>query len=93
MPASRMRRPSGRASERQPEYFIACRIARSDPSYGPIARLRVIADGRRRQRAHCPDARLRTLHDGRGSPHDAQTGGTNAGTASQQEQQTGPRVG
>src|SRR5262245_51598304 len=58
-----------------------------------MARVIVIADRRRRQRAQTSAATLATLHDCSGSPHRAQSGGTNSAIAFQHSAHTGPRVG
>jgi hypothetical protein len=68
-------------------------MARSDPSYGPIARLRAIGEGRLRQRGQVPVSMLITRHDGSGSPQRVQSGGTNVLIVVQQVSQTAPRVG
>ncbi|MEO8077228.1 MAG: hypothetical protein ABI818_12935 [Acidobacteriota bacterium] len=68
-------------------------MARSEPSYGPIARPRATRVGWRRQRAQRPQAMLVTRHVGSGSPQLSQTGGVIGTIRVQQAWQTGPRVG
>ena len=68
-------------------------MSRSAPSYAPIARLRVTAPRRRRQRGHRDRSTEMTRHDGSGSPHVSQTGGVMGTIDDQQPRQTGPAVG
>lgn len=86
-------RPSGRAIWRRPSYFKACTIARSDPSYGPIARPRVTNPSRRRQRGHRACSMLVRRQEGSGSPHRSHTGGVMGTIAAQHSAHTGPAVG
>ena len=86
--------PGPRDSDRQPPYLNAWRMARSVPSYGPIARLVVTGEGRRRQRRQRPARRALTCAtraaDRRSWP---QSGGVKREMRVQQCWQTGPRVG
>ena len=68
-------------------------MSRSDPAYGPIARLCAIADGRRRQRAQRRAPRLIGRQVGNGSPQLMQSGGVNGTSAVQQALHTGPPDG
>ena len=92
-PRSRIIRPSGLASDRRPSYFKAWMIARSAPSYAPIALARSIRRGRRRQRAQHASGRLTIRHVGNGSPQRSQSGAVKGRIDPQQASQTGPRVG
>ncbi len=92
-PAARMRAARWAATVGRPSYFNACTIARSDPSYGPIARARERCGGVRRQRGHRSSSTPTRRQDGRGSPQVRQHGGVIGTIDVQHAGQTAPRVG
>jgi hypothetical protein len=71
----------------------ACTIARSEPSYGPIARASETSGSWRRQRGQRDSATLTLRHDGSGSPQVRQQGSVLGMMAVQQREQTAPAVG
>ena len=68
-------------------------IARSGPSYSPMARLHVTACSMPRHRGHVRLSIVPTRQEGSGSPQTSHNGGVNALTARQHASHTGPRVG
>ena len=90
---ARIRAPSGRASERRPSYFSAWTMARSAPSYAPIARARSTRRGARRQRGHRASGTLIARQVGSGSPQRSHSGGVSGRIDCQHRSHTGPCVG
>lgn len=68
-------------------------MARSVPSYVPIARVGIGRPARRRQRGQRPHSIECVRQVGSGSPHEPQTGGVMGTMPPQQLRQTGPLVG
>jgi hypothetical protein len=68
-------------------------MARNEPSYGPIARAREMADRSRLHLGQMLVSTLMTRQEGRGSPQWAQRGGVKGRIRDQHPEHTGPRVG